>query len=73
MSACLCVCCRGGYGRYRRRSSLIVAMNQLQNAILDGRVIRLEVDKGYYPGRELGRGATGKQVRWPPVAGLCAL
>lgn len=34
-----------------------------KNTFLDDRALRLEVDKGYYPGRELGRGDLGGQRR----------
>jgi hypothetical protein len=37
-------------------------MTMLNGTVLDGRIIRLEVDKGYRPTRELGRGGSGGQV-----------
>jgi hypothetical protein len=48
---------------FRRRSSLLAAMNHLSGTMLDGRVIRIEVDKGFREGRQYGRGASGGQVR----------
>ena len=41
-------------------------MNYLNGTILDGCLIRIEIDKGFREGRQFGRGATGGQVR--PVA-----
>lgn len=49
--------------RYLQRESLIDAMATLDGTILDERVIKVEVDKGFYEGRQYGRGETGGQVR----------
>ena len=37
-------------------------MNYLNGTTIDGRVIRIEVDKGFREGRQYGRGGTGGQV-----------
>ncbi len=38
-------------------------MNFISGTKLDGRAIRVEMDKGFYEGREYGRGQSGGQVR----------
>lgn len=55
---------------FRARSSLIRAVTYLNGLILDGSVIRIEVDKGFREGRQFGRAATGGQVR--PLSRLIA-
>ena len=47
--------------RYRRDAELAIAC--LTGTKLDGRIIRVELDAGFVPGRQYGRGASGGQVR----------
>ena len=47
---------------YSRRDAL-QAVAHLTETKLDGRVIRVELDAGFKPGREFGRGVRGGQVR----------
>jgi nuclear cap-binding protein subunit 2 len=45
------------------RKDALQAIAHLTETKLDGRVIRVELDAGYYQGREYGRGKSGGQVR----------
>ena len=40
---------------------------------VDGRFIRADIDWGFQPGREFGRGKSGGQVRHSPCMGQCLL
>ena len=44
------------------RASTVAAVTLLHGSTLDERQIKVEMDKGWYPGREFGRGETGAQV-----------
>jgi hypothetical protein len=46
-----------------RREAVIEAMNSLNGTVLDERIIKVEVDKGFYEGRQYGRGESGGQIR----------
>jgi nuclear cap-binding protein subunit 2 len=48
---------------YVRREDALCAVSNLSSTKLDGRVIRVELDAGFQPGRQYGRGASGGQVR----------
>ena len=48
---------------YYDRASALSAIANLSGSKLDGRVIRVELDAGFHPGRQYGRGKTGGQVR----------
>ena len=48
---------------FRHRIDALSAVANLTGTKLDGRVIRVEVDAGFKPGRQYGRGASGGQVR----------
>jgi nuclear cap-binding protein subunit 2 len=48
---------------YFNRSDALQAVTNLSGTNLDGRVIRVELDAGFQPGRQYGRGASGGQVR----------
>lgn len=48
---------------YHDRSSALSAVANLSGSKLDGRVIRVELDAGFHPGRQYGRGRSGGQVR----------
>lgn len=45
------------------RESAVEAVTLLHGSVLDERIIKVEMDKGWYPGREFGRGESGAQVR----------
>ena len=45
------------------RSDAIRAVSMISGTQLDGKVIRVELDAGFQPGRQLGRGKSGGQVR----------
>jgi nuclear cap-binding protein subunit 2 len=45
------------------RSDAIRAVTMISGTQLDGKVIRVELDAGFQPGRQLGRGKSGGQVR----------
>lgn len=49
--------------QYTDRSSALSAVANLSGSKLDGRVIRVELDAGFHPGRQYGRGRSGGQVR----------
>jgi nuclear cap-binding protein subunit 2 len=48
---------------YDHRDDALLAVSNLSGTKLDGRVIRVELDAGFQPGRQFGRGASGGQVR----------
>jgi nuclear cap-binding protein subunit 2 len=48
---------------YGDRKHALAAVSQLTGTKLDGKVIRVELDAGFIPGRQFGRGASGGQVR----------
>jgi nuclear cap-binding protein subunit 2 len=48
---------------YYNRSDALQAVAHLTETKLDGRVIRVELDAGFQPGRQYGRGVSGGQVR----------
>jgi nuclear cap-binding protein subunit 2 len=48
---------------YYRRADALQAVAHLSETKLDGRVIRVELDAGFQPGRQYGRGVSGGQVR----------
>ena len=48
---------------YHNRSDALQAVANLSGTKLDGRVVRVELDAGFQPGRQYGRGASGGQVR----------
>ena len=48
---------------YARREDALEAVANLTGSMLDGQVIRVELDAGFQPGRQYGRGASGGQVR----------
>ena len=49
--------------QYYERSDALAAIANLSGTKLDGRVIRVELDAGFHPGRQYGRGRSGGQVR----------
>ena len=55
--------CGFGFVEYARREDALLAVSNLSSTKLDGRIIRVELDAGFEPGREYGRGASGGQVR----------
>ena len=48
---------------YFHRKSALAAIADLSGTKLDGRVIRVDLDAGFTPGRQYGRGVSGGQVR----------
>lgn len=48
---------------YRHRASALAAVKDLSGTKLAGSVIRVELDAGFQPGRQYGRGVSGGQVR----------
>lgn len=48
---------------YLERKDALAAVSCLSGTKLDGRVIRVELDAGFQPGRQYGRGVSGGQVR----------
>lgn len=55
--------CGFGFVEYVRREDALLAISNLTSTKLDGRIIRVELDAGFQPGRQYGRGASGGQVR----------
>ncbi len=55
--------CGFAFVEYHHRIDALSAVSNLTGTKLDGRVIRVELDAGFKPGREYGRGAGGGQVR----------
>lgn len=48
---------------YARREDALMAVANISGTKLNGRVIRVELDAGFQPGRQYGRGVSGGQVR----------
>jgi nuclear cap-binding protein subunit 2 len=48
---------------YFSREDALAAVSLLSSTKLDGQVIRVELDSGFIPGRQFGRGVKGGQVR----------
>ena len=48
---------------YLERKDALAAVACLSGTKLDGKVIRVELDAGFQPGRQYGRGVSGGQVR----------
>lgn len=55
--------CGFGFVEYIHREDALLAIANLTSTMLDGRAIRVELDAGFQPGRQYGRGQTGGQVR----------
>jgi len=55
--------CGFAFVEFRYRQDAEIAIACLTGAKLDGRIIRVELDAGFVPGRQYGRGASGGQVR----------
>jgi nuclear cap-binding protein subunit 2 len=55
--------CGFAFVEYYDRRNALDAVAYLTGTKLDGRVIRVELDAGFKPGREFGRGTTGGQMR----------
>ena len=55
--------CGFAFVEYYDRRDALDAVAYLTGTKLDGRVIRVELDAGFKPGREFGRGTTGGQMR----------
>lgn len=55
--------CGFGFVEYVHREDALLAISNLTSTQLDGRIIRVELDAGFQPGRQYGRGASGGQVR----------
>jgi len=55
--------CGFAFVEYYHRSDALEAVASLSGTKLDGKVIRVELDAGFRPGRELGRGKSGGQIR----------
>ena len=55
--------CGFAFCEYYVRKHAEMAILNLTGTKLDGRVIRVELDAGFHPGRQYGRGAKGGQVR----------
>ena len=54
--------CGFAFVEYVHRKDALDAVAYLSGTKLDGRVIRVELDAGFKPGREFGRGISGGQV-----------
>ena len=55
--------CGFAFVEYSTRADALDAVAFLSGSKLDGKVIRVELDAGFKPGRQYGRGASGGQVR----------
>jgi len=55
--------CGFAFVEYVKREDALNAVAYLSGCKLDGRVIRVELDAGFKPGRQFGRGSSGGQVR----------
>uniref|UniRef100_A0A7S0F7U9 Nuclear cap-binding protein subunit 2 n=1 Tax=Pseudo-nitzschia arenysensis TaxID=697910 RepID=A0A7S0F7U9_9STRA len=55
--------CGFGFVEYAHRADALLAIADLTSTMLDGRAIRVELDAGFQPGRQYGRGQSGGQVR----------
>ena len=54
------------------RADALSAVSLLSGTKLDGKIIRVELDAGFQPGREYGRGKSGGQVRTERKAAIMA-
>ena len=48
---------------FETREAMLDAANYLTGSIVDGKVIKVEVDPGFVEGRQFGRAKGGGQVR----------
>ncbi len=48
---------------FMRRADAAEAVAALNGAVLDERIVKVEMDKGFHEGKQFGRGVTGGQVR----------
>lgn len=48
---------------YFHRRDAVTAVSMLSGTKLDGQIVRVELDAGFQPGRQYGRGISGGQVR----------
>lgn len=55
--------CGFAFVEFHHRIDALSAVSNLTGIKLDGRLIRVELDAGFKPGRQFGRGASGGQVR----------
>lgn len=55
--------CGFAFVEFQHRIDALSAVANLTGTKLDGRLIRVELDAGFKPGRQFGRGASGGQVR----------
>jgi len=55
--------CGFAFVKYRSRADALRSISLLTGTKLDGKVIRVELDAGFKPGRQYGRGTSGGQVR----------
>jgi len=55
--------CGFAFVEFHHRIDALSAVANLTGTKLDGRLIRVELDAGFKPGREYGRGTSGGQVR----------
>ena len=55
--------CGFAFVKYRRRPDALRSISLLTGTKIDGKVIRVELDAGFKPGRQYGRGTSGGQVR----------
>jgi RNA recognition motif-containing protein len=55
--------CGFAFVEFRHRIDALGAVANLTGTKLDGMLIRVELDAGFKPGREYGRGTSGGQVR----------
>lgn len=58
--------CGFAFCEYMKRKDALAAVQYLSGTKLDGRIIRVELDAGFQPGRQYGRGKQGGQVRDDP-------
>ena len=55
--------CGFAFVLFRARAAALAAVRFLHGTALDERLIKVELDKGFYEGRQFGRGPSGGQVR----------
>jgi len=55
--------CGFGFVEFAQRDDALAAVAHVSGTKLDGKVIRVELDAGFQPGRQYGRGVSGGQVR----------
>jgi nuclear cap-binding protein subunit 2 len=56
--------CGFAFVEYVSRNDALDAVVFLSGSKLDGKIIRVELDAGFKPGRQYGRGSSGGQVRY---------